>query len=100
MFTGIIETLGTVRKLEPAGSNLVIWIESPISALLKADQSVSHDGVCLTIEEINANQHRVTAVKETLEKSNLKSWKTGSLINLEQSLMLGSRLDGHIVQGH
>jgi riboflavin synthase len=82
------------------GSNKIFWIESVISNELKVDQSISHSGVCLTVEDISANSHRVTAIKETLTKTNLSSWKVGDLVNLERSLRLDSRLDGHFVQGH
>jgi len=100
MFTGIIETIGIVRQVIPNGSNRTFWVESAISAEFKADQSVSHSGVCLTIEDIKNNQHRVTAIDETLQKTNLTNWQEGSLINLERSLQLNGRIDGHLVQGH
>ncbi len=100
MFTGITETTGIVKEVITNGSNRVFWIESTISTELKADQSISHSGVCLTIEEIAGNRHRVTAVKETLEKSNLADWEKGALVNLERCLRLSDRLDGHLVQGH
>lgn len=82
------------------GSNRSFWIESPISRELKVDQSVSHDGICLTVEEMNVNSHKVTAIEETALKTNLNQWKIGDVINLERSLRLESRLDGHFVQGH
>lgn len=100
MFTGIIETTGRVSRIFSTGTNTSFWIESPISAELKPDQSVSHNGVCLTVEEVNGNQHRVTAIAETLSKTNLSAWTEGSRINLERCLQLHDRLDGHIVQGH
>ncbi len=100
MFTGIIETTGIVKNVTINGSNKTIWIESDISKELEVDQSVSHNGACLTIEEINENTHRVTAIEETLKKTNLNDWKIGNLINLERSLKPDSRLDGHFVQGH
>ncbi|MGB3005760.1 MAG: riboflavin synthase [Chitinophagaceae bacterium] len=100
MFTGIIETMGIVKEVISNGSNKTFWIESPISSLLKVDQSVSHSGVCLTVEEKNANSHRITAIDETIQKTNLGSWKEGTLVNLEQCLQMNGRLDGHIVQGH
>lgn len=100
MFTGIVESSGIVKEVISNGSNRTFWIESPISHELKTDQSVSHSGVCLTIEEINGNCHRVTAIEETLEKANLGDWSAGTIVNLERSLLLGDRLDGHIVQGH
>jgi riboflavin synthase len=100
MFTGIIETMGTVKEVIINGSNRTFWVESTISDQLKTDQSVSHSGVCLTIEEVRDNMHRVTAIDETLQKTILGSWETASLVNLERSVQLGQRLDGHIVQGH
>lgn len=100
MFTGIIEATGIVKDASSNGSNKTFWIESPLSAQFKVDQSVSHSGVCLTVEEINGNHHRVTAIDETLQKTNLNSWNTGSLINIERCLVVNSRLDGHFVQGH
>ncbi|MFZ1263729.1 MAG: riboflavin synthase [Chitinophagaceae bacterium] len=100
MFTGIIETMGLVKEVISRGSNRTFWVESSISSQLKRDQSVSHSGVCLTIEEIKGNGHRVTAIEETLQKTNLGDWKEGVFINLERCLKLNDRLDGHIVQGH
>ena len=100
MFTGIIETMGLFKEVISRGSNRTFWVESSISSQLKRDQSVSHSGVCLTIEEIKGNGHRVTAIEETLQKTNLGDWKEGVFINLERCLKLNDRLDGHIVQGH
>jgi riboflavin synthase len=100
MFTGIIESLGTVRSIESKGSNLTFWIGSPLSAELQIDQSISHNGACLTVEEVQADTHRVTAIEETLQKTNLKSWQPGDLVNLERCMIMNGRLDGHIVQGH
>ena len=100
MFTGIIESLGIVKEISTVGTNKSFWIDSSLSTEFKVDQSVSHNGACLTIEEINNNLYKVTAVSETLEKTELGEWKVGSLINLERSLLLTSRLDGHFVQGH
>jgi riboflavin synthase len=100
MFTGIIESLGKVKKAEIQGTNRRYWIESPISSELKPDQSISHNGVCLTVEEVADGAHRVTAIEETLEKTNLESWQPGHLVNLERCLQMNGRLDGHIVQGH
>src|SRR6476469_3650 len=100
MFTGIIEATGIIKGIENQGSNTSFYIESPISAELKADQSVSHDGVCLTVESIAENIHRVTAVDETLKKTNLSEWKIGKEVNLERCMPMNGRLDGHIVQGH
>jgi riboflavin synthase len=100
MFTGIIEATGLVTEVITSGSNRTFWIESPLSAQLKPDQSISHSGVCLTVEEMSATRHRVTAIDETLKKTNLGQWQTGTIVNLEQCLQLNDRLDGHIVQGH
>jgi len=100
MFTGIIETTGTVKKISQHGTNVDFIIESNITPELKIDQSVAHNGVCLTVVEINNNQYRVTAVAETLQKTNLDNWKEGDIVNLERSLKVGDRLDGHFVQGH
>lgn len=100
MFTGIIESLGKVREAASRGTNRTFWIESSISGELKVDQSISHNGVCLTVEEIKNGAHRVTAIEETLLKTNLESWQRGHLVNLERCLIMNGRLDGHIVQGH
>lgn len=100
MFTGIIESLGRVHKIEEEMSNLHFYIQSEISDQLKIDQSISHNGVCLTVVELMNDVHKVTAIKETLEKSNLGGLKVGDLVNLERCTVVGGRLDGHIVQGH
>jgi riboflavin synthase len=100
MFTGIIETVGEIAQLTQARENLHIEIKSPLAQALKIDQSVSHNGVCLTVVEIKEGAYVVTAIKETLEKTNLKDLKNGSLVNLERAMKLGDRLDGHMVQGH
>ena len=100
MFTGIIEAFGRVVTLENVGGNLHMSIESKLSADLKVDQSVSHNGVCLTVVKCNSKNFTVTAIEETLTKTNLGSLKLGSLINLERAMKLGDRLDGHMVQGH
>ena len=100
MFTGIIETVGLVKGVISNGSNRTFWVESSISSQFKVDQSVSHSGVCLTVEEVVANSHRITGIDETLKKTNIGDWKEGSSVNLEQCLQLNDRLDGHIVQGH
>ena len=100
MFTGIIESLGKVRSIESTGTNKTFWIQSPLSPELKIDQSISHNGACLTVEEIKDDTHRVTAIEETLQKTNLDSWKPGDLVNLERCMLMNGRLDGHIVQGH
>ncbi|MGX7667675.1 riboflavin synthase [Flavobacterium pedocola] len=100
MFTGIIETLGTIREIRKEDENLHVTLTSSITQELKIDQSVSHNGVCLTVVAINNDLYTVTAIKETIEKTNLGNWKTGDVINLERAMKLGDRLDGHIVQGH
>jgi len=100
MFTGIIECLGLVREISSAGTNKTFWIESPLSASFRPDQSIAHDGACLTVEEVQGGLHRVTAVAETLEKTVLGFWKPGRTVNLERSLLPTNRLDGHFVQGH
>lgn len=100
MFTGIIESLGTIQKISAEGTNRIFWINSNISSQLKIDESLCHNGVCLTIEELKDNMHRVTAIRETLYKTNLQYWTEGDIINLERSMQLNGRIDGHIVQGH
>lgn len=100
MFTGIIESVGTVTAVETVGSNQIFWIESSISNNLKIDQSVSHSGVCLTVDALQPGQHRVTAIAETLSKTNLGTWQPGTNVNLERCLQMNGRLDGHVVQGH
>jgi riboflavin synthase len=100
MFTGIIETLGKVVGIEAEGSNMHLSIETPLADALKIDQSVAHNGVCLTVVKKSPLQYTVTAIAETLEKTSLNHFRVGQLINLERAMILGSRLDGHIVQGH
>lgn len=100
MFTGIIEETGIVTNLISENGNKTFWITSPLAPELKPDQSVSHNGVCLTVEELKNGMHRVTAIAETLSKTNLNEWTSGTSINLERCLTLTGRLDGHIVQGH
>lgn len=100
MFTGIIESTGTVEDIITSGTNKTFWISSPLSNDFKIDQSVSHDGVCLTVEEIKDGSHRVTAIEETLEKSNIGGWQVGNGVNIERCMPMNGRLDGHIVQGH
>ena len=100
MFTGIIETLGTVKSIEKDKENAHITIQSDITHELKIDQSVAHNGVCLTVVNISENKYTVTAIKETIDKTNLGSLKIGEEVNLERAMKLGARLDGHIVQGH
>jgi riboflavin synthase len=100
MFTGIIETIGTVKEVTENGNNKTFWIASSLFPELKIDQSLSHNGVCFTIEDLKEGLHGVTAVKETLNKTDLRQWKPGAQVNLERSLLPSSRLDGHFVQGH
>ena len=100
MFTGIIETLGVIKDLKKDNDNLHITISSSITSELKIDQSVAHNGVCLTVVQIQNDEYEVTAIRETLEKTNLSEWKVGDDVNLERAMKLGDRLDGHIVQGH
>lgn len=100
MFTGIIETLGVIRKIENDQTNLHLYIESSFTSMLKIDQSVAHNGVCLTVVEINENTYKVTAVKETIDVTTIGFWKVGDIVNLERGMPLNDRLDGHIVQGH
>ena len=100
MFTGIIETLGTVKALEKDGDNIHITIQSNLTNELKIDQSVAHNGVCLTVVNINNDVYTVTAIKETIDKTNLSFWNVNDVVNLERAMRLGDRLDGHIVQGH
>jgi riboflavin synthase len=100
MFTGIIESLGTIKEISTSGTNKTFWIGSPLSASFKIDQSIAHNGVCLTVEDVREDLHRVTAVEETLRKTELHQWQIGTAVNLERSLVPGNRLDGHFVQGH
>ena len=100
MFTGIIESMGEIISLTSEGSNVHIEVTSTITHELKIDQSLAHNGVCLTVVEINSDNYVVTAIKETLDKSNIGDLKVGNLVNLERSMKLQERLDGHIVQGH
>jgi len=100
MFTGIIEDLGTIEKLDRDGGNLHITMHTSITNELKIDQSVAHNGVCLTVVSIEGNTYTVTAIQETLDKTNIGSLKENELVNIERAMKLGDRLDGHIVQGH
>ncbi len=100
MFTGIIEAVGRIIQVESENSNVTFCVESEVSNQLKVDQSVSHDGVCLTVTKVETNKHWVTAIHETLQKSNLIGWKTGTQVNLERCMIANGRFDGHIVQGH
>lgn len=100
MFTGIIESIGKIKSLAKEGDNLHIEIASELAPMLKIDQSVSHNGVCLTVVSLTDTSYVVTAIKETLDKTNIGQLHTGSIVNLERAMKLGDRLDGHIVQGH
>ena len=100
MFTGIIEDIGTISNLKTELNNLHITVKSSITPELKIDQSVAHNGVCLTVVSINNDEYVVTAIQETLNKTNLNTLKVGDKVNLERAMKLGDRLDGHIVQGH
>ena len=100
MFTGIIEQLGTVKDLEREGGNLHLTVEAEMSPELKIDQSVAHNGVCLTIVAIDGKQYTVTVIQETLDKTNIGELQIGNVVNLERCMKMGGRLDGHIVQGH
>ncbi len=100
MFTGIIESLGLIKEVIKNCSNATFWISSNLTQELKVDQSVSHNGVCLTVEEIKGSNYRVTAIEETLQKTNLRTLSPGEIINLERCMVLNGRLDGHLVQGH
>tara|TARA_Y100000768_G_scaffold185922_1_gene139286 strand:- start:237 stop:821 length:585 start_codon:yes stop_codon:yes gene_type:complete len=100
MFTGIIESIGKVENIEKDGENYHFTFQSDISKNLKIDQSVAHNGVCLTVTSQNNIEHQVTAIYETIQKTNMSSLKIGSLVNLERCLKIGDRLDGHMVQGH
>jgi riboflavin synthase len=100
MFTGIIETLGEIKNITAEGTNLHFTIQSAISKELKIDQSVAHNGVCLTVVALSEDTHTVTAIQETLEKSNMQFLKQGGKVNLERCMQMNGRLDGHIVQGH
>ena len=100
MFTGIIESLGIIKEIQKENDNLHITVSSEITHELKIDQSVSHNGVCLTVVAITNDAYTVTAIRETIEKTNLGEWQVGDLVNLERAMKLGDRLDGHIVQGH
>jgi riboflavin synthase len=100
MFTGIIEKTGTITEVISLGTNRSFWVESDLANELKIDQSLSHNGICLTVEEIKDGRHRVTAIEETILKTNAAAWKTGDMLNLERCMQMNGRLDGHIVQGH
>lgn len=100
MFTGIIENVALVKEIKKDGDNLIFTFESDLTSELKIDQSISHNGICLTVVDIVDNAYSVVAIKETILKSSIKNWKVGDKVNLERAMKIGSRLDGHIVQGH
>lgn len=100
MFTGIIETLGLIREIKKEQENIHLTIESNITNELKVDQSVAHNGICLTVVAIDNKSYTVTAIKETIDKTSIGKWEENTLVNLERAMILGARLDGHIVQGH
>jgi riboflavin synthase len=100
MFTGIIENSGVIERVSERGGNRTFVVRSPLAHELKIDQSLSHNGVCLTVEAIDNDLYQVTAVAETLIKTNAGSWVAGSLVNLERAMIMNGRLDGHLVQGH
>ena len=100
MFTGIIESFGEIAEIQHQGTNIHYTVKSDLSAQLKIDQSVAHDGVCLTVVELFDGSYKVTAIDETLEKTCLSDWQVGTVVNLERAMKLGDRLDGHMVQGH
>jgi riboflavin synthase len=100
MFTGIIESLGIIKEIKKDQDNIHVTVSSTLTPELKIDQSVAHNGVCLTVVAISNDEYTVTAIRETIEKTNLGDWKAGDLVNLERAMKLGDRLDGHIVQGH
>ena len=100
MFTGIVENTALLVQKNIVQGNLVLWFESSIVQELKIDQSVMHNGICLTVDDINASQYRITAIEETISKTNIGDWKVGDKVNIERCVALGARLDGHIVQGH
>ncbi len=100
MFTGIIESIGCIKALEKDQDNVHITVTSTLTTELKIDQSVAHNGVCLTVVGLSGNDYTVTAIKETIDKTNLANWKVNDLVNLERAMKLGDRLDGHLVQGH
>ena len=100
MFTGIVETFGKIKEIIHENENVHLFVESNITSELKIDQSVAHNGICLTVVAIDNDVYKVTAIKETIEKTTIANWKVGNLVNLERAMLMGARLDGHIVQGH
>ncbi len=100
MFTGIIETTGIITHITANGTNLTFTISCPISNQLKVDQSVAHNGICLTVENVSDNTHTITAIQETLQKTNATTWQINDTVNIERCLLANDRIDGHFVQGH
>lgn len=100
MFTGIVEQMGVVESIVHQGTNISYIVSAAMAPELKVDQSLAHDGVCLTVEQINGHQYQVTAIEETIRKTNLSEWIVGKKINLERCMQMNGRLDGHIIQGH
>lgn len=100
MFTGIVEAVGTIEKIETVGTNVHFTLSCPFNSELKIDQSLAHDGVCLTVVECSPSEYVVTAIEETMVKTSLDNWKVGDNVNLERCMMMGDRYDGHMVQGH
>ena len=100
MFTGIIEKIALIKEIKKDGDNLIFTFESDLASELKIDQSISHNGICLTVVDIVDSTYSVVAIKETILKSSIKNWKVGDKVNLERAMKIGNRLDGHIVQGH
>lgn len=100
MFTGIIEEMGIVTAVSENGGNRSFWVKSALATQLSVDQSLSHNGICLTVEAIKGDTYQVTAVAETLDKTNASSWKTDDYVNLERAMIMNGRIDGHLVQGH
>lgn len=100
MFTGIVETMGDIQRISTKGSNRIFYVKSDLASEINVDESICHNGVCLTVEEIKNDIYRVSAIEETLEKTNAGAWKIRENLNLERSMKLNDRLDGHIVQGH
>jgi riboflavin synthase len=100
MFTGIIETTGIIKDIFSSGTNKTFWVQSALAHQLTIDQSVAHNGVCLTVEEVKDGLYRITAIEETLIKTNLTGWKINTVVNIERCMQMNGRIDGHIVQGH
>ena len=100
MFTGIVEQFGVIKKIIADEGNLHFWIAADFTSELKIDQSVSHNGICLTVVDITGDEYKVTAIQETIDKTTIGNWKEGQKVNLERGMLMNARLDGHIVQGH